>query len=129
MVRLLILKNICADSAILPQFIKATIWFLHNIAFCNVRLRKSRHANICSKNQFFRENVVVIGFSELRPGSNERYENFTFYGPFRFLIFILILNKKTIKKDFKAGVAKQIAPPLNSLNKVNAITTTFSRKN
>ena len=33
MVRLLILKNICADSAILPQFIKATIWFLHNIAF------------------------------------------------------------------------------------------------
>ena len=26
-----------------------------------VRLRKSRHANICSKNQFFRENVVVIG--------------------------------------------------------------------
>ena len=59
-------------------------------------MRKSRHANICSKNQFFRENVVVIGFSELRPGSNERYENFTFYGPFRFLIFILILNKKTI---------------------------------
>ena len=61
-----------------------------------LRLRKSRHANICSKNQFFRENVVVIGFSELRPGANERYENFTFYGPFRFLIFILILNKKTI---------------------------------
>ena len=54
-----------------------------------VRLRKSRHANICSKNQFFRENVVVIAFSELRPGSNERYENSTLYGPFRFLIFIL----------------------------------------
>ena len=49
-----------------------------------------------AKISFFRENVVVIGFSELRPGSNERYENFTFYGPFRFLIFILILNKKTI---------------------------------
>ena len=59
-------------------------------------MRKSRHANICSKNQFFRENVVVIGFSELRPGSNERYENSTFYGPFRFLIFILIFNKKPI---------------------------------
>ena len=59
-----------------------------------VRLRKSRHANICSKNQFFRENVVVIGFSELRPGSNERYENSTFYGPFKFLIFILIFNEK-----------------------------------
>ena len=27
-----------------------------------VRLRKSRHANIRSKNQFFRENVVVIAF-------------------------------------------------------------------
>ena len=25
-----------------------------------IRLRKSRHAKICSKNQFFRENVVVI---------------------------------------------------------------------
>ena len=61
-----------------------------------VRLRKSRHANIRSKNQFFRENVVVIAFSELRPGSNERYENSTFYGPFRFLIFILIFNKKNI---------------------------------
>ena len=58
-----------------------------------LRLRKSRHANICSKNQFFRENVVVIAFSELRPGSDERYENSTFYGPFRFLIFILIFNK------------------------------------
>ena len=33
----------------------------------------------------------------------------------------LISQKKTFKKDFKAGVAKQIAPPLNSLNKVNAI--------
>ena len=32
---------------------------------------------------FFRENVVVIAISELRPGSNERYENSTFYGPFR----------------------------------------------
>ena len=42
---------------------------------------------VCSKNQFFRENVVIIAFSELRPGSNERYENSTFYGPFRFLIF------------------------------------------
>ena len=59
-----------------------------------VRLRKSRHANICSKNQFFRENVVVIAFSELRPGSNERYVNSTFYGSFRFLIFILIFYKK-----------------------------------
>ena len=58
-----------------------------------VRLRKSRHANLCSKNQFFRENVVVIAFSDLRPGSDERYENSTFYGPFRFLIFILIFNK------------------------------------
>ena len=61
-----------------------------------VRLRKSRHANICNKNQFFRENVVVIAFSELRPGSNERYENSTFYGPFRFLIFIFIFDEKTI---------------------------------
>ena len=58
-----------------------------------VRLRKSRHANVCSKNQFFHEIVVVTGFSELRPGSNERYENSTFYGQFRFLIFILIFNK------------------------------------
>ena len=62
----------------------------------HVRLRKSRHANICSKNPFFRENIVIIGFSELRPGSNERYENSTFYGPFRILIFILIFNKNTI---------------------------------
>ena len=42
---------------------------------------------------FFRENVVVIVISELRPGSNERYENSTFYGPFRFLILILVFNK------------------------------------
>ena len=62
----------------------------------SVRLRKSRRANLCSYNQFFRENVVVIAFSELRPGSNERYENSAFYGPFRFLIFILIFNKNTI---------------------------------
>ena len=61
-----------------------------------VRLRKSRHANICSKNQFFCENVVVIAFSELRPESDERYENSTFYGPFRFLIFIFILDEETI---------------------------------
>ena len=63
-----------------------------------VRSRKSRHANLCSKNQFFRENVVGLGVSELRPGSNERYENSTFYGPFRFLIFILIINENTILK-------------------------------
>ena len=37
----------------------------------------------------------------------------------------LISQKKTIKKDFKAGVAKQIAPPFNSLNTVNAIAFTF----
>ena len=67
-----------------------------------VRFRKSRHANVCSKNQFFRENVVVLAFSELRPGSNERYENSTFYGPFRFLIFILIFNN--IKKQFDESV-------------------------
>ena len=70
-----------------------TLEFIRIVLFRNhamtVRLRKSRHANICSKNQFFRENVVVIAFSELRPGSNERYENSTFYGPSRFLIFIL----------------------------------------
>ena len=59
-----------------------------------VRLRKSRHANLFSKNQFFRENAVVIAFSELRPGSNERYENSSFYGPFIFLIFILIFFLK-----------------------------------
>ena len=58
-----------------------------------VQLRKSRHANIYSKNQFFRENIVVIGFSDLRPGSNERYENSTFYGSFRLLIFILVFNE------------------------------------
>ena len=46
-----------------------------------------------AKISFFRENVVVTAFSELRPGSDERYENSTFYGPFRFLIFILIFNK------------------------------------
>ena len=46
-----------------------------------------------AKISFFRENVVVIAFLELRPGSNERYENSTLYGPFRFLIFIHILNK------------------------------------
>ena len=66
---------------------------------CIVRLRKSRHANLCSKNQFFRENVVVIAILELRPGSNERYENSTFYGSFRFLIFILIFNKKQFCKS------------------------------
>ena len=49
-----------------------------------------------AKNSFFCENVIVIAFSELRQGSNERYENSTFYGPFRFLIFILTFNKKTI---------------------------------
>ena len=49
-----------------------------------------------AKISFFGENVVVIAFSELRPGSNERYENSTFYGPFEFLIFILIFIKKTI---------------------------------
>ena len=38
----------------------------------------------------------------------------------------LISQKKTIKKDFKAGVARQIAPPLNSLNKVNAIRIALS---
>ena len=59
-----------------------------------VRLSKSRHANLCSKNQFFRENIVGSGVSELRPGTNERYENSIFYGPFKFLIFILIFNKK-----------------------------------
>ena len=47
---------------------------------------------------FFRENVVVITFSELRPGSNERHENSTFYGPFRFLIFILTFDKKQFYK-------------------------------
>ena len=45
------------------------------------------------QNQFFRENVFIIAFSELRPGSNERYENSTFYGPFRFLVFILIFDR------------------------------------
>ena len=58
-------------------------------------MRKSRHANTYSKNQFFCENFVVKPFSELRPESNERYENSTFYGPFRFLIFFLIFNEKT----------------------------------
>ena len=48
----------------------------------SVRLAKSRHANICSKNKFFRENVVVITSSELRPVSHERYGNSTFYGLF-----------------------------------------------
>ena len=42
---------------------------------------------------FFRENVVVIAISELGPASNERYVISAFYGPFRFLIFILIFNK------------------------------------
>ena len=65
-----------------------------------VRLRKSRHANICSKNQFFRENVVVIGFSELRPGSNERYENFTFYGPFRFLTASQLIAAAVLGEPF-----------------------------
>ena len=45
---------------------------------------------------FFRENIVVIARSELKPVSNERYENSTFYGLFRFYIFILIFNKKII---------------------------------
>ena len=49
-----------------------------------------------AKISFFRENVVAIAFSELRPGSNERYENSTFYGPFIFLIFIPIFNENTI---------------------------------
>ena len=46
-----------------------------------------------AKISFFVKIVVVIAFSELRMGSNERYENSTFYGPFKFLIFILIFNK------------------------------------
>ena len=41
---------------------------------------------------FFRENVVGIPISELRPVSNERYENSTFYGLFIFLILILIFH-------------------------------------
>ena len=48
-----------------------------------------------AKISFFRENVVIIAFSELRSGSNERYENSTFYGSFRFLIFIFIFDEKT----------------------------------
>ena len=42
------------------------------VDYTKVRLRKSSHANLCSKNQFFRENVGVIAILELRPGSNER---------------------------------------------------------
>ena len=43
---------------------------------------------------FFRENVVVNASSELKPVSNEKFKNSTFYGLFsRFLIFILIFNK------------------------------------
>ena len=42
---------------------------------------------------FFCTNVVVIAISELGPVSNERYENSTFYGLFRFLIFIVIFKK------------------------------------
>ena len=48
---------------------------------------------IYSNNQFFRENIVVIESSGLGLESNERYENSTDYGPFRFLIFILVFNK------------------------------------
>ena len=66
-------------------------------------MRKSRHANLCSKNLFFHENVVVIAFSELRPGSNERYESSTFYGPFRFLIFIHIFDKKQFYKSIQTS--------------------------
>ena len=59
-----------------------------NVDCIIVRLRKSRHANLCSKNQFFRENIVVIAFSELRPGSNERYDNSTFmYFSMKWLIY------------------------------------------
>ena len=68
-----------------------------------VRLRKSRHANLCSKISFFVKTLslqpqfsMVIAFSELRPGSNERYENSKFYGPFRILISSLYLIEKTI---------------------------------
>ena len=82
------------DYAVIPYEIEANFSGNHKALFKQVRLRKSRHANICSKNQFFCENVVVIGFSELRLGSNERYENSTFYGSFKFLTFILIFNKK-----------------------------------
>ena len=49
-----------------------------------------------AKISFFCENIVVIGFSELRPGSNERYENSTFYALLKFLIFILIFDIITI---------------------------------
>ena len=41
----------------------AAVAMLGGIIGCGqvqVRLRKSRHANICSKNQFFRENVVGL---------------------------------------------------------------------
>ena len=35
-------------------------FFAPNLQY--LRLRKSRHANLCNKNQFFRKNVVVIAF-------------------------------------------------------------------
>ena len=40
---------------------------------------------------------VFFVISELRLGSNERYENSTFYGSFRFLIFILVFKGASIK--------------------------------
>ena len=67
--------------------------WLNQFDWKQVQLLQSRHSNVCNKNQFFRENVGDIAFSELIPRSNERYENSTFYGPFRFLIFIVTFNK------------------------------------
>ena len=78
-------------KALQITYVKA-LCSLQSVGSSGGTLGKSSHANICSRNQIFRENVVVIGFSELRPVSNERYENSTCYGPFQFLIFILIFN-------------------------------------
>ena len=48
------------------------------------------------KISFFVKMLSNIAISELGPVSNERYENSTFYGPFRFLIFILVFSKQII---------------------------------
>ena len=54
-------------------------------------MTKYSHANFCF---FVKTLLLLIAISELSLGSNERYENSTIYGTFRFLIFILIFNKK-----------------------------------
>ena len=51
--------------------------------------------------------VAKSAFSELRPGSNERYENSTVYGPFSFFIYSSLYF---IKNNFIISVVNTDKP-------------------